>query len=180
MTETPKEVPVKITRSGRMDSDDSAQIEADIDNQNCKNADKKQEKSDELEIEASIENLNEVISFVDSRLKLVDCLAKHKMQLDLAVEEIFINIANYAYYPGKGQAAVRVEVYDNPVTVTITFIDSGIPYDPLKKADPDVTLSANEREIGGLGIFMTKKVIDDISYDYKDGQNILTLKKVMK
>lgn len=104
---------------------------------------------------------------------------KSKMQLDLAVEEIFVNIAKYAYAPGFGKATVRVEVSGDPVTVCITFIDRGIPYDPLKKVDPDVTLSADEREIGGLGIFMTKKVMDDISYEYKNGQNILTLKKTI-
>ena len=101
------------------------------------------------------------------------------MQLDLAVEEIFVNIANYAYAPGKGNATVRVEVSGDPVTVSITFIDRGMPYDPLKKDDPDITLSASERGIGGLGIFMTKRIMDDIVYEYKDGQNILTLKKTI-
>ena len=138
-----------------------------------------EEESDpnELMLEASGENLQKVLDFVDARLETADCPMKSKMQLDLAVEEIFVNIANYAYAPGKGKATVRVEVSDAPVTVTITFIDRGVPYDPLKKADPDVTLSAGEREIGGLGIFLTKKVMDDISYEYKNGQNILTLKK---
>lgn len=132
---------------------------------------------DELEIEAVSENLGKVIGFVDSRLDRVDCPAKAKMQLQLAVEEIFVNIANYAYAPDKGKATVRVEISEEPVTVAITFIDRGVPYDPLKKVDPDVTLSANERQIGGLGIFMTKKVMDDVNYEYKNGQNILTLKK---
>lgn len=135
--------------------------------------------SDELELEAATDNLQKVIDFVDSHLDLVDCPMKSKMQLDLAVEEIFVNIAKYAYAPGFGKATVRVEVSGDPVTVCITFIDRGIPYDPLKKVDPDVTLSADEREIGGLGIFMTKKVMDDISYEYKNGQNILTLKKTI-
>ena len=102
---------------------------------------------------------------------------KARMQIELAVEEIFVNIANYAYAPEIGRATVRVVVSDEPLTVTITFLDRGVPYDPLKKDDPDVTLSAADREIGGLGIFMTKKVMDDVSYEYKDGQNILTLKK---
>ena len=99
------------------------------------------------------------------------------MQIELAVEEIFVNIANYAYAPEIGRATVRVSVSDDPLTVTITFIDCGVPYDPLKRSDPDVTLSAEEREIGGLGIFMTKKVMDEVAYEYKDGQNVLTLKK---
>lgn len=133
----------------------------------------------ELELEACADNLQKVIDFVDSRLSSVECSMKAKMQLNLAVEEIFINIANYAYAPGIGKATVRVEVSGDPVTVTITFIDRGVPYDPLKKDDPDVTLSADEREIGGLGIFMTKKIMDNISYEYKGGQNILTLKKTI-
>ena len=139
----------------------------------------KEDGPDEMEITADTENLQKVIAFVDSHLDLVDCPIKPKMQLELAVEEIFVNIANYAYAPDKGKATVRVEVSGDPVTVFITFVDHGKPYDPLKKVDPDITLPASEREIGGLGIFMTKKIIDDISYDYKDGQNILTLKKTI-
>lgn len=131
----------------------------------------------ELELEASVDNLQTVLDFVESRLAGVDCSVKTKMQLNLAVEEIFVNIAHYAYAPGKGNATVRVEVADDPVTVCVTFIDRGVPYDPLKKEDPDVELSAEDRQIGGLGIFMTKKIMDDISYEYRDGQNILTLKK---
>ena len=131
----------------------------------------------ELEIEAVADNLQKVLDFVEARLESTDCPMKSKMQLDLAVEEIFVNIANYAYAPSIGKATVRVEVTEDPVAVTITFVDRGVPYDPLKKTDPDVTLSAEERQIGGLGIFLTKKIMDDISYEYKDGQNVLTLKK---
>ena len=131
----------------------------------------------DLELEASRENLDDVQAFIGERLDGADCPPKARMQLELAVEEIFVNIANYAYAPGRGSATVQVEVTDDPVTVSITFIDRGVPYDPLAKKDPDVTLSAEDREIGGLGIFMTKKVMDDIIYDYKDGRNILTIKK---
>ena len=123
------------------------------------------------------ENLPEVQAFVQEHLERDDCPLKAQMQIDLAVEEIFINIASYAYTPQRGKASVRVMVSDDPVTVTLTFVDHGIPYDPLEKDDPDVTLSAEERQIGGLGIFMTKQVMDDIAYEYKDGENILTLKK---
>ena len=132
---------------------------------------------DELDIEAVTENLPRVMEFVDSKLETIDCPAKAQMQIDVAVEEIFVNIANYAYHPDKGNATVRVEVSGAPVCVTITFLDHGVPYDPLAKDDPDVTLSAEEREIGGLGIFMTKQIMDDVTYEYKNGQNILTLKK---
>ena len=131
----------------------------------------------ELEIEALKENLPEVMDFVAKNLEDVNCPPKAAMQIDLAVEEIFINIASYAYRPETGKAVVRVEVDDDPITVVITFIDNGVPYDPLAKADPDTTLSADERDIGGLGIFMTKKAMDEISYEYKEGKIILTLKK---
>jgi len=133
----------------------------------------------ELEIEAVPENLSAVESFVEMHLEENDCPPKAAMQIGLAVEEIFINIASYAYAPDKGNAVVRVEVSGDPITVTITFIDHGIPYDPLAKEDPDVTLAAEEREIGGLGIFLTKKTMDEVSYEYKDGQNILHIKKHM-
>ena len=99
------------------------------------------------------------------------------MQIDVAVEEIYVNIASYAYGDAEGEAIIRAGVTDAPKSVEITFIDSGTPYDPLKKEDPDVTLSADKRPIGGLGIFMVKKSMDDMIYEYKDGQNCLTIKK---
>ncbi|MBO4676328.1 MAG: anti-sigma factor antagonist [Oscillospiraceae bacterium] len=131
----------------------------------------------EMEIEATDENLSAVQSFVEEQLEAVGCAPRAQMQIGVAVEEIFINIAHYAYAPDKGKATVRVEVSDDPVTVTITFVDHGVPYDPLAKPDPDVALPAGERPVGGLGIFLTKKLMDDVSYEYRNGQNILTLKK---
>ena len=131
----------------------------------------------ELTIEATDENLDEVLAFVDEQLEEHDCSPKTQMQIDVAVEELFVNIAHYAYNPETGAATVRVEVSENPLSVVITFIDKGVPYDPLAKPDPDITLSAEERQIGGLGIYMVKKSMDDISYEYKDGKNILTIKK---
>ena len=131
----------------------------------------------ELKVEAQLENLSQVIQFVDRILESADCPMKAQMQIDLAVEEIFINIAKYAYKPDKGRATVRVEVKDDPVQVKITFLDHGKPYDPLLKDDPDVTLSAADRDIGGLGIFMVKQTMDAVEYEYKDGSNILTLVK---
>ena len=136
-----------------------------------------EENPNELTIEASTDTLQAVLGFIDEKLENINCPVKEQMQMDLAVEEIFVNIANYAYAPEKGNATVRVEVSDDPVTVTITFMDRGVPYDPLKNDDPDISLPASERAIGGLGIFLTKKVMDAVSYEYKDGQNILTLKK---
>lgn len=102
---------------------------------------------------------------------------KAQMQIDIAIDELFGNIAHYAYNPEVGPATVRVEVVEEPLSVVITFIDNGVPYDPLKKDDPDITLSAEEREIGGLGIYMVKKTMDEISYEYNDGQNILKIRK---
>lgn len=134
-------------------------------------------KRNELEIDALAEKLPAVQAFVEERLESVSCPPKARMQIELAVEEIFINIASYAYSEGGGRALVRVEVSDEPITVSITFIDHGVPYDPLAKEDPDVTLPVNERKIGGLGIFMTKQVMDDVVYEYRDGSNVLTLKK---
>ena len=131
----------------------------------------------EMTIAAKVENIPAVTAFVDERLEALDCPLKAQMQIDIAIDELFGNIAHYAYQPGVGPATVRVEVERDPLSVVITFIDHGVPYDPLSKADPDVTLSAEEREIGGLGIYMVKKTMDAISYEYKDGQNILTLKK---
>ena len=131
----------------------------------------------ELVIKAVTENLPDVQAFVDEHLETMDCPMKAQMQIGIAVEEIFVNIASYAYGPDKGNATVRVEVSEGPVCVTITFVDHGKPYDPLSRDDPDVTLAADARPIGGLGIFMTKQLMDDVAYEYRDGMNILTLKK---
>ena len=134
----------------------------------------------ELTVEAKIENIEAVTDFVNEQLEALDCPMKAQMQIDIAIDELFGNIAHYAYNPEIGQATVRVEVIQDPLAVVITFIDKGVPYDPLTKADPDTTLSVEERDIGGLGIYMVKKSMDDITYEYKDGQNILTIKKKYK
>ena len=137
----------------------------------------KADRNHELDIEAIEENLGEVMAFIDEQLETVGCSMKSQMQIDIAAEEIFVNICKYAYHPEKGRAVVLVRVTDEPVQVKISFIDHGKPYDPLLKDDPDVTLSAEEREIGGLGIFMVKQTMDAVEYEYKDGSNILTLVK---
>ncbi len=134
---------------------------------------------DELTLDAKTENLDRVLDFVGSRLDKTDCSEKLKVQINIAVEELFVNIAHYAYKQLQtiGSATVRVEVEKDPLAVSITFIDSGHPYNPLEKPDPDVTLPAEKRQIGGLGIFMVKKSVDAIEYEYKDGRNILKIKK---
>lgn len=131
----------------------------------------------ELVIKALVDKLPDVLAFVDEQLEAADCPMKTQMQIDVSVEEIFVNIANYAYPDSTGSARIQVEVTAEPFLAQITFIDSGVPYDPLAKADPDVTLSAEKRQIGGLGIFMVKKSMDEVKYEFTDGQNILTLKK---
>ena len=131
----------------------------------------------ELTLAATVENIETVTEFVNAQLELMDCPIKAQMQIDIAIDELFGNIAHYAYNTEVGSATVRVEVSEAPLAVIITFIDNGVPYDPLGKDDPDITLSAEEREIGGLGIYMVKKSMDEITYEYKDGQNILTIKK---
>ena len=131
----------------------------------------------ELTLEAKTENLDKVLSFVDEHLEEQECPMKTQMQIDIAVEELFVNIAHYAYHPEVGPVTIRVEVQKEPLAVTVTFIDHGVPYDPLAKEDPDTKLSAEERQIGGLGIYMVKKTMDDVSYEYKDGRNILKIKK---
>ena len=113
----------------------------------------------ELVIDAVTDNLPQVISFVDEQLEAAGCPMKIQMQIDIAVEEIFVNIAHYAYKPDIGAATVRVELTPDPLSVDITFIDGGVPYDPL------------------VGIYMVKKSMDDVKYEYADGHNILTLKK---
>ena len=131
----------------------------------------------ELTIAATVENIEVVTDFVNEQLEAFDCPMKAQIQIDIAIDELFGNIAHYAYNPEVGDATVRVEVVEDPLAVVITFIDKGVPYDPLAKADPDITLSAEEREIGGLGIFITKKTMDSVEYAYENGENVLTMTK---
>lgn len=131
----------------------------------------------ELRIEAKTDRLNDVLAFIDEMLESMDCPMKAQMQLDIAVEEIFVNIAHYAYTHGEGDAVISIESESDPRAVTITFADSGTPYDPCAKEDPDITLSAEDRQIGGLGIYMVKKSMDSMEYERKDNQNVLKIRK---
>ena len=135
----------------------------------------------ERTFEASVEALGAVTAFVDEQLERADCPMKAQMKIDLCVEELFVNIAHYAYPElpeGQyGEARISVEAPEGGGYAEITFTDSGIPYDPLAKIDPDVTLDAEQRQIGGLGIFLVKKNMDDVRYRYEDGKNILTIRK---
>ena len=130
-----------------------------------------------FKVNADVNELQRVLNFVEGCVQEIDCSPKALMQINVAVEEIFVNIAHYAYSDKTGDAVIEVEISSEPKAITITFIDSGVKYDPLAKPDPDVTLSAKERKIGGLGIFMTKKFMDELSYEYRDGQNVFSMKK---
>jgi len=131
----------------------------------------------ELTVAATVANIETVTAFVNEQLEAFDCSVKMQMQIDIAIDELFGNIAQYAYDQQEGTVTVQVELIPQPRAVVLTFIDSGKPYDPLEKEDPDVTLSAQERNIGGLGIFMVKKIMDEVRYSYRNGQNILSVQK---
>ena len=130
--------------------------------------------AESLTTEASLNKLNEVKSLVNGVLDRLGCPKKTKKKIALSVEEVFVNIADYAY--GDNSGTVGVDVEGSVKGITVTFKDSGTRYDPLEKEDPDLSLSAEERKIGGLGIYLVKRNMDDVAYSYIDGQNVLTLK----
>ncbi len=133
----------------------------------------------ELTLPAARENIPAVIDFVNRELKSVGCPMKTEAQIDIAIDELYSNIANYGYDGENGRVLVLLETEIRPRAVTISFIDEGRPFNPLEREDPDVSLSARERKIGGLGIFMVKKSMDDVRYEYRDGKNILTIRKTL-
>lgn len=137
------------------------------------------QKMKELTVDAAAENIPAATDFVNEPLEAHGCSMKVQIQINIAIDELFGNIAHHAYHPDVGPATVRVELLEKPLSVVITFIDNGVPYDPLKNEDPDTTLPADERQIGGMGIYMVKKSMDAVEYEYKDGRNILkTTKKL--
>jgi len=129
----------------------------------------------EINVPADVGYLDEVSKFVNDAISIIKANDKFNNSIHIAVEEIFVNIAHYAYPSGDGYVIVCVDIADN--NVSIKFIDGGTPYNPLEKSDPDTTLSADERSIGGLGIFMVKKLMDSMSYHYENDSNILTISK---
>ncbi|MCR5596015.1 MAG: ATP-binding protein [Lachnospiraceae bacterium] len=131
-----------------------------------------------LRIEALTENLPNVLSFIDGELEANGCPIRVQMQIDIAVEEMYINIASYAYAPNTGDAQIDIDISGNdPKVATIHLYDSGVAFDPLAKPDPDITLSVDERAIGGLGIYMVKQTMDSVSYEYKNGKNHFVIVK---
>ena len=132
---------------------------------------------------ADTDNLNEVLAFVDEYLEAAGCSMKIQMQIDVSLEEMFVNVARYAYREGEsvssGDKTVLLEVSleEESHSLLLTLTDQGIPFDPTARRDPDVTLSLEEREIGGLGIYMAKKNMDEMTYERMDGKNILHMRK---
>ena len=135
-------------------------------------------KTEELRVEAKVDALPRVSEFATGTLTDA-CPMRDRLHIELVTEEIFVNIASYAYPDGGGFATVRRIGGEGPEGLTLVFIDSGVPYNPLARPDPDLTLSAEERPIGGLGVFLVKKIVDEAHYEYRDGENILTVRKVI-
>lgn len=131
----------------------------------------------ELTVEAIVEQIETVTEFVNAELEKLDCPMKARIQLDIAIDEIVSNIAYYAYGEKTGTVTVRIEVLQEENGVQLMFLDSGVPYDPLTRQDPDISAEIEERKEGGLGIFLVRKTMDDMKYEYKDGQNCLTIRK---
>jgi len=128
-----------------------------------------------LRIPAKLEGTDTMMGFVSLLLDVNDCPAKVRKQLRIVMEELFVNVALYAYPSGDGWVELRGSVEDG--VATFQLIDGGTPFDPLAKEDPDIMLSGEERDIGGLGIFMVKTMVDEVEYVYQDGCNQLTLRR---
>lgn len=131
----------------------------------------------ELNIKADKSNLGKIFDFVNYKLSPYSVPDNIIAKINIAVEEIFVNIANYAYENEKGEVTIECSIVNDLPEIEIIFIDSGKKFNPLKHIDPDTTLMAEDREIGGLGILLTKKLMDDVSYEYKDGKNVLKIVK---
>ncbi|MCR5370909.1 MAG: ATP-binding protein [Clostridium sp.] len=132
----------------------------------------------EITLKAIKKNIPVVTDFVNDKLEEEDCPPKAMMQVDIAIDEIFVNIANYAYEGESGNVTVQVDIDDdNGKQMVLTFIDSGIPFNPLEAGDPDITLPAEKRSVGGLGIFIVRKTMDGMKYMRKNNRNILVIRK---
>ena len=132
----------------------------------------------ELTVIAILENYDQVAEFVEGELEKREVPMEAEAQIDIALDEIYTNVAKYAYGDDPGEVTVRLDFTEEITEVKMTISDAGIPYDPLKRPDPDVSLEAEARQIGGLGIYMVKKLMDEVSYEYSGGMNILRMRKV--
>ena len=136
------------------------------------------ENLDTILLEANIDNYSKLIDWLNKKCDDAEIQSAYKTKLNIAVEEIFANVANYAYPTNEGNVEVAFKVSGNEVEMK--FIDAGTPYNPLEKQDPDITLNADERQIGGLGIFMVKNYMDEVNYNYENENNVLTIKMVIQ
>lgn len=130
-----------------------------------------------ITIPANDEDPTPIVEFVEEELARYDCPSKALFKIEIAIEEILVNIVNYAGLSGNDGVEVRCEVLEDPLRVVVQFLDGGIPFDPLAKADPDTSPEAIMEREGGLGIFMVKQLMDDVSYVYENGKNTLTILK---
>lgn len=131
-----------------------------------------------LMVDATMDNLDRVIGFVEAELELIECPMKTIMQITVSVEEVYVNVVNYAYDGEIGECEINLNIStDDGNILTLEIKDKGKYFNPLDKEDPDITLSADERGIGGLGIFMVKKSMDEVCYKNISGYNILTIVK---
>lgn len=137
------------------------------------------DKMRDLKLNASKDTLYTVLDVIEAHLDKNGCPDSVKLELLIAVEEIYMNIANYAYGGEAGEVTVQMEISQDPKVCQVIFKDKGIPYDPLKREDPDISLSPQERGIGGLGIYMVKQLMDRVEYRYEDETNILLLERRM-
>lgn len=126
---------------------------------------------------AAIDSIPEVTAYVDAWLEGLDCPIKAQMQIDVAIDELFSNIAHYAYAQGGGDATVRLDFDEAARVASITFIDGGKAFNPVERAAPDMSAPVEERNIGGLGIFLVKKTMDGMEYRREGGRNVLTIRK---
>ena len=126
---------------------------------------------------ARTDALSDVLGFVEQAMESCECSMKIQMAVCVAIEEVFVNIAHYAYPASGGDMTLHIGFDESSRTVTFRMTDRGTPFDPLQKPDPDITASAEEREIGGLGIFIARKTMDSLDYAYENGENILTMTK---
>ena len=134
----------------------------------------------ELTLEATLENVTRATAFVNDQLEAVGCEIKVQRQIDVAIDELFSNIARYAYGDQTGMATVRVEIRQDPGIVDISFIDSGIPFNPLTHETSRHSLTAKACKAGGFGILIVKKSMDDVCYEYVEGCNITKITKIFK
>ena len=132
-----------------------------------------------MTVMAQVKELERVLAFLRQELAPYECSAKTMFQLELVVEELFVNIASYAYTESGGEVEVGCEVSGETPGITIRFADRGRPFDPLARADAETTPEALENRVGGLGILLVKKTMDEVAYAYEDGANVLTVKKYL-